>query len=122
MLDISGALDRSVNGEKDFTVTPQGLPKLRDMYCPNETMWKNPLVSPIYGDYSGFPPILLVWDADETLAADSEKLVELAKAAGVEIRHKAYSSCFHAFATAGRGTPESAEVLSDTVAFIGEKI
>jgi acetyl esterase/lipase len=66
--------------------------------------------------------MLLAWDADETLAADSEKLVELAKAAGVEVRYKAYPGCFHAFAPTGRGTPESAEVLANTVAFIGERI
>jgi acetyl esterase/lipase len=66
--------------------------------------------------------MLLAWDAGETLAADSEKLVELAKAAGVEVQYKAYPDCFHAFATAGRGTPESAEVLADTLVFIEKHI
>ena len=122
VIDISGVLDRSANNGKDFTVTPLGLEKLGDMYCADTSMRKNPLASPVYGDYSGFPPMLLAWDADETLAADSEKLVELAKAAGVEVRYKAYPGCFHSFATAGRSTPESAEVLADTVAFINGKI
>ncbi|GHU70771.1 esterase [Spirochaetia bacterium] len=121
-LDLSGALDRSKNDGKDLIVTSSGLLQLRDMYCPDNSMWKNPLVSPIYGDYSGFPPMLLAWDDDETLAADSERLVELAKEAGVEVRYKSYPGCFHAFPTAGQGTPESAEILSDTLKFIREHI
>jgi acetyl esterase/lipase len=117
-IDFSGSIDRSANDGKDFMVPSTELVTLRAMYCPDPQFWKDPYFSPFYGDYSGFPPMLVVWDTDETLAADSEKLVERAKAAGVPVQHKAYSGCFHAFPTAGRGTPESAEVLAETKAFI----
>jgi acetyl esterase/lipase len=122
LIDFSDSIDRSANDGKDITVTPAGLKSLRAMYCPDPGFWKDPYLSPLYGDYTGFPPMLVVWDADETLAADSEKLVEMAKAAGVEVQYKAYPGCFHAFPTAGRGTPESAEVLTETVVFIEEHI
>jgi acetyl esterase/lipase len=121
-IDFSDRIDRSANEGKDITVTSAGLKSLRAMCCPDSSRWKDPYVSPLYGDYAGFPPMLLAWDAGETLAADSEKLVELAKAAGVEVQYKAYPGCFHAFATAGRGTPESAEVLVDTLVFIEKHI
>lgn len=121
-VDFSDCIDRSANDGKDITVTSAGLKSLRAMYCPDSNLWKDPYVSPLYGDYTGFPPMLVVWAANETLAADSEKLVAMAKAAGVEVQYKAYPGCFHAFATAGRGTPESAEVLADTVAFFVKHI
>ena len=63
-------------------------------------------------DYTGMCPMLLAWDESESLAKDSEAL-----AAGVEVQAKSYPDCFHAFATTGRGTPESYEVLRDTIAF-----
>ena len=66
--------------------------------------------------------MLLAWDSGETLAADSVKVVEKAKAARVEVEYKSYDDCFHAFATTGRGTPESAEILADTVAFVERNI
>jgi acetyl esterase/lipase len=121
-IDFSDSLDRSASGGNDIAVTSAGLKTLRAMYCPDSNLWKDPYLSPLYGDYAGFPPMLVVWDADETLAPDSEKLVEIAKAAGVEVQHKGYPGCFHAFPTAGRGTPESAEVLADTIAFFEKHI
>ena len=86
------------------------------MYCAPEQM-KDPYVSPYYADYAGMPPMLLAWDESESLAVDSAILRDKARAAGVEVTAKSYPDCFHAFATAGRGTPESAEILADTVAF-----
>jgi acetyl esterase/lipase len=121
-IDFSESIDRSANDGKDFMVPSTELKTLRAMYCPDPKFWKDPYFSPLYGDYTGFPPMLVVWDADETLAADSEKLVEIAKAAGVQVQHKVYSGCFHAFPTAGHGTPESAEVLANTKAFIENHI
>ena len=58
-------------------------------------------------------PMLLAWDESETLSVDSEEIV-----AKLEKNAKSYPDCFHAFATSGRGTPESMEILQDTVAFI----
>ena len=115
-IDFSGAIDRQFAGNKDFTVTPDGLASLGSMYCAPEQM-KDPYVSPYYADYAGMPPMLLAWDESESLAVDSAILRDKARAAGVEVTAKSYPDCFHAFATAGRGTPESAEILADTVAF-----
>lgn len=115
--DMSDAIDRSANAEKDFTVTPEGLGNLREMYCPGGNL-ADPCISPLYADYTGFAPVLLAWDSGETLAPDSALLAEKARAAGVEVEATAYDDCFHAFATTGRGTPESAKVLADTVDFI----
>jgi acetyl esterase/lipase len=119
--DISGMIDRSANKGKDFSLTQEGLDELRDMYCPGGDL-KNPLVSTVYADYHNFPPTFLVWDTSETLAPDSEILAEAARNAGVEVEAKGYEGCFHAFPTAARGTPESAEALKNTVAFIDKHI
>ena len=117
-IDMSGAIDRDRPGNKDFTVSPAGMAALARLYCSKGTDLKDPYISPYYADLTGMPPMLLAWDESESLAPDSELLRDKARSAGVEVQAKSYPDCFHAFATAGRGTPESAEVLADTVAFI----
>lgn len=121
-IDFSGTIDRNFPGNKDFTVSPQGLESLTTLYCEDRSVVCDPYVSPYYADYAGMPAILLAWDESESLAPDSEILRDKARAAGVEVQAKSYPDCFHAFATTGRGTPESAEVLADTVAFINAHI
>lgn len=116
-IDFSGAIDRHFPGNKDFTVTPDGLSGLVEAYCAPGTDLTDPFVSPYYADYTGMCPMLLAWDESESLAKDSEILRDKAQAAGVQVVWKSYPDCFHAFATTGRGTPESCEVLKDTVAF-----
>lgn len=117
VVDMSGALNRVREGNKDFTVTPDGLFWLLELYCKGEEV-KNPYVSPYYDDMHDMPPMLLAWDESESLSVDSEAIVAKLEKNGIECHWKSYPDCFHAFATAGRGTPESMEVLQNTVAFI----
>jgi len=118
VIDLSLAVDRSANDGKDITVTSKGLKSLQKMYVTDENLLKDAYVSPYYADFTGLPPMFLAWDADETLAQDSEIVVEKLKAANVYVEYKAYPECFHAFATTGNGTPESAEILKNTKEFI----
>lgn len=63
-----------------------------------------------------------MWDESESLTVDAEHLRDKLTAAGVEVVAQSYPDCFHAFPTSGRGTPESAEVLANTVRFINSHI
>lgn len=121
VIDMSGALNRVREGNKDFTVTPDGLEWLVGLYCKKEEA-TDPYVSPYYDNMHDMPPMLLAWDESETLAADSENIREKLEKNGIECHAKSYPDCFHAFATTGRGTPESMEIMQDTVTFINEHI
>lgn len=118
VIDMSNSYERMREGNTDFTVTPNGMKWLARIYCPDEKEVKNIYVSPYYDDFHGMPPMFLAWDEGETLAIDSEIVVEKLKAQGIKYQAKAYPGCFHAFATTGRGTPESMEILENTVKFI----
>ncbi len=118
-IDFSGKVIKR-DDSIDFTVNQKGLEFLADLYCPDVTTREDKLVSPVYADYKGFPPTLLAWDKTETLAADSEWLVKTLTEAGVPVTYKSYDDCFHAFATTGRGTPESSEIMDDTIAFMNK--
>lgn len=121
-LDFSGMLDRHHPKNQDFTVSPNGLESLGKLYFTDASQYRDPIGTPYYADFHGFAPTYIVWDESESLAVDAEYLRDKLVEAGVEVAADSYPDCFHAFPTSGRGTPESAEVLAKTVAFINAHI
>ena len=117
-LEMWGLLDRHHANNKDFTITPEGVAVMGQLYGSGGELKNDPYVTPLIADYTAFPPTYLVWDESESLAVDAGVLRDKLQAAGCDVTAEGYPDCFHAFATSGRGTPESAEVLKKTVEFI----
>lgn len=118
----TGAIDHAGYGQDEITVTEDGIRAISNCFCPDESLRTEPLCSPIYADYTGFCPTYVAWDKGETLAADAEALVEKLLQARVPIKYKRFEGCFHAFAPVGRNTPESSELLDDSIAFMLEHL
>ena len=57
----------------------------------------NPYISPIYGGYNGFPPMLMQVGGDEILLNDTIKVAQKAKEAGVPVQQTTYPGMFHVF-------------------------
>ena len=57
----------------------------------------NPDISPAFGEYNGFPPMLLQAGSLEVLLSDSETVYENAKAYGVDCTLTVYQGMFHVF-------------------------
>lgn len=57
----------------------------------------NPLISPIYGDLSGLPPLLIQAGSEEILLSDAERLAAVAKQADVPTTLEIYNSLWHVF-------------------------
>lgn len=93
---------------------------LRQVYLTADVDPCDPDVSPLFGSYAGFPPMFVEADSKEVLRDDAEKLVEKARAAGVEVSYQILEGTFHAFDTFGMSIPESARLLKDATAFITE--
>lgn len=115
-IDFSGEIDRHFDGNEDFTVTPEGLMELGELYVDLENKG-NIYAEPYYDDFHGLPPMFLAWDENESLAVGSNIIVQRLKQNGIEVEYYSYPHCFHAFAATGRGTPESYEILKNTVKF-----
>ena len=117
-VEFCGVFDRNFEGNKDFTVKPDSMPWLRDLIATDEEQAKNEkYLNLTLDDYHDFCPVFLAWDESETLSVDSQWLTEVLEKAGVEYEAYSYPDCFHAFATTGRGTPESYEIMKNTVKF-----
>ena len=78
-----------------------------------ETPLDHPLVSPVHGDVSGFPPTLLTTGTRDILLSDTVRLYRRMRQAGVEARLEAYEAMSHAEYSVAFDSPESASVFTD---------
>ena len=58
---------------------------------------KNPYASPVYGDFSGFPDLLIQVGSNEILLDDALHTAKAAKEAGVHVRQTTYPEMSHDF-------------------------
>lgn len=79
-----------------------------------------PYVSPLFGDYSDFPPILIQVGSDEMLLSDSVRVAEKAKKDGVVVWLHIFDGMFHDFQMAGDLIPESKEAWKEVTRFLLE--
>jgi epsilon-lactone hydrolase len=70
----------------------------------------HPLASPLYADLRGLPPVMVQVGEDELLLDDARRLVERARAAGVDAILEVWPGLWHIFATQGT-FPESREAM-----------
>lgn len=67
----------------------------------------NSYLSPLFGDFTGFPPMLIQVGSYEMLLSDSVSVAQKAKEAGVKVRLSVYEGMFHVFQMAPLALPES---------------
>ena len=82
--------------QRDPWLRPAGIPLLANRYR-GSTPTDHPLVSPLYADLKGFPPLLIHAGNDEILRDDSTRLESRARAAGVDVSAKIWMGMWHAF-------------------------
>ena len=81
---------------------------------------QTPYVSPLFGDYTDFPPMLIQVGGDEMLLSDSIRVAEKAKKEGVKVWLHVYDGMFHDFQMAGDLIPESKEAWKEIAEFLGD--
>lgn len=82
---------------------------------------KKPYVSPLFGDFHDFPPMLIQTGSFEMLLSDSIAVAKKAKDSGVTVHFHVFEGMFHDFQMAGDLIPESKEAWLEVGEFI-EKI
>jgi len=66
------------------------------LYAGDEPL-TNPLISPLYADLTGLPPLLIQVGSDEILLDDSLRFAQKAEAASVEVKLTVWEGMFHVF-------------------------
>jgi acetyl esterase/lipase len=78
----------------------------------------NPLVSPLYADLRGLPPMLIHVGADETLLDDSTALAERAREAGVRVQIDIWQAVPHVWQMFLQMMPEARASLQAAASFL----
>lgn len=103
----------ATHADIDPMVSPQLLDTVTPWYAPDGDL-RHPLLSPLFADLSGLPPLLIHVGASEVLLDDALKLARKAGLANVAVELKVWQNmihCFHLFAPMleeGRGALEEA--------------
>lgn len=82
----------------------------------------DPKVSPIFGDFSGFPPLMVFCGSTEILLSDALRITEQAKQAAVEVDYKAWHKQAHAFPAMAQFIPEARQAILDMGSFLKLKM
>lgn len=74
---------------------------------------RDPYISPVFGEFNDFPPMLIQVGSEEMLLDDSKTVAKKAKQAGVSVRYSEYFGMFHVFQMAAKSMPEAMKAWSE---------
>lgn len=80
---------------------------------------RSSVASPLYGDWTGIPPMLVHVGDYELLLDDGLRLAERAKAAGVDVTVRVWPEMPHVHQALVGYAPEADEAIDDAAVFIG---
>lgn len=86
----------SANNNRDPILNPQLLGEYARLYAQDADP-ANPLISPIYADLAGLPPLLISAGSCEILLDDALLLAKRARQANVEVVMEVWEGMFHVF-------------------------
>ena len=92
----AGGASYTQRAELDPTITMEYIRAVRTAYAGGAD-WSDPMLSPLFGDFEGFPPTLIQVGSNELLYSDSEQLMERMRSAGVLCRMEEWTEMWHVF-------------------------
>jgi len=109
-----GSLHKNKN--TDF-INWEVLKATADMYLGGHDPY-DPLVSPLYGDLQGLPPLLVQVGSAELLYDDGRRLAHLARRAGVDVQFDVYGGMVHVFQFMYLIEPKSRQAVQAAARFV----
>ncbi|CDR34214.1 alpha/beta hydrolase [Criblamydia sequanensis] len=123
--DISGIGDSyQTNQDIDnFLVKYNGLLRsIANLYTGKNDM-KEPLISPVYGDFKkGFPPTILTTGTRDLFLSNTVRMHQKLREAGVEAYLQVFEGCSHAFYLQVLDSPESKQAYQEMVLFFDKHL
>ena len=115
-LSASGDSHRTRDGA-DPWFNAADIPVVARYYCEADQV-RDPLVSPVYAEMSGMPPIHIQVGDDEILLSDATRLVDNVRAAGGVADIDVWNEMWHVFQAFLLVMPESREAIDRLGAYI----
>ncbi len=114
---LSPVTDFAITGEsittkakEEVMLTENEMKQSFEIYAKGQNV-EHPLVSPLYADLSGLPPLLIQTGTAEILLDDSTRFAQKAIKQGVTVDLDLWDNMFHVFQIFGNLIPESKKAL-----------
>jgi acetyl esterase/lipase len=108
--------DNQFKGYYDPMLHPRAAKTYRNSYVAHNDA-RNPLISPVFGDWHGLPPLLVHAGEDEVLRSDAVCVEELGKKAGIDVRLEIYPRMWHVWQLY-LTLPQAVQSLDDIAQFL----
>ena len=115
--DLTISAKLLLKNEKFEPLMIDGLKWMAESYAQEKSV-RNPLISPVFADLEGLPPLLIQVGGIEALESDSISLAERAKLGGVDAKLEIYENMTHVFQNFGDELSESRESFESVNTFI----
>jgi acetyl esterase/lipase len=115
-LTLSGESIRA-EGDLDPIMHPGCLPDFVALYVSADQVC-DPLASPVFGDYTGLPPLLIQVGEHEIIRDDSVRVAARARADGVDVTLEVWEGMFHVFQSHEPLLPEGREAVRHVARFM----
>jgi epsilon-lactone hydrolase len=102
---------------RDPIITREGLREAGLWYAGRRDP-ADPMLSPLFADLTGLPPLLIHAGGDEVMVDDSRLLGERAQVAGVDVTMKIWPGLWHVFHSATPDVPEAVQAIAEIGEFV----
>jgi acetyl esterase/lipase len=121
-LDLTGSGESmQTHAHRDPWFNPEELLVIARYYC-KEVEFEHPLVSPVFADVTGLPPIYIQVGEDEILLSDSTRIAEKIEQAGGDVQLEIWPGMWHVFQVFVHQMPESGEAIRKIAPFVRQKL
>lgn len=101
----------------DPIITPENLREAGRWYA-GERDPADPMLSPLFADLGGLPPMLIHVASDEVMLDDSRLFAARARQAGVDVTLRVFDGLWHVFHTGGMEIPESRQAIDEIGSYL----
>jgi acetyl esterase/lipase len=115
-LTCSGASTKT-RAAADIVMNPALVPVAAALYAGSADL-RTPLLSPLFGDPAGLPPLLLQVGDAEVVLDDSTRFAERARQAGVDVTLEVWPEMFHGFQLCAPVLTEGRRALERVALFL----
>lgn len=110
-------VSESLKAVYDPIISSRTMPIFREHYLGKQDP-RNPLASPVFGDYRGLPPLLIQAGEHEMLRDDSIRVAKKARADGIDVQLEIWPGMFHVFQSHEPLLPEAREAVEHIGEFV----
>jgi len=120
--DLTGSGESmQINAASDAMLPGERMPEAAHLYAGEHNLrdWR---ISPLFGDYSGLPPLMIHVGSTEILRDDARRVAATAEAAGVDVTLKEWPQAPHVFPVFADLLPEGRAALAEIALWLDRQL